>query len=380
MAACRHDLARDRGRRVVRAPLVRPRQFADLDGARATQAGAGPLASASCCPRARSRRHDRPDRSTRSRRSTSARRWSTRSSWSTPARRTARAEIARAARRRGLSRVELLPAVRPRRSARATRCGARCRSRAATSSCTLDSDTADFGRHFVYGLLGPLLDRPGGAVREGAPTTGPFTAPDGTVDGRRRPRDRADRQAAASTSSIRSWRASASRSPARWPRAATCCARSRSAPGYAVETGDADRRAATRPGSTRWRRSTSARARTATSACSRSARCRTRCCARSMIAAARGRAAAERRGGRRLRAGDPLRARRCELERRDGRGRRAAADGRSAARRVALRCVYTDLDGTMLGRGASLLRDAEGNFSRSRSGRSRPATAPASRS
>jgi HAD superfamily hydrolase (TIGR01484 family) len=30
---------------------------------------------------------------------------------------------------------------------------------------------------------------------------------------------------------------------------------------------------------------------------------------------------------------------------------------------VALRCVYTDLDGTMLGHGASLLRDAEGNFS-----------------
>jgi HAD superfamily hydrolase (TIGR01484 family) len=30
---------------------------------------------------------------------------------------------------------------------------------------------------------------------------------------------------------------------------------------------------------------------------------------------------------------------------------------------VALRCVYTDLDGTMLGKGASLLRDAEGNFS-----------------
>jgi phosphoglycolate phosphatase len=29
---------------------------------------------------------------------------------------------------------------------------------------------------------------------------------------------------------------------------------------------------------------------------------------------------------------------------------------------VTLRCVYTDLDGTMLGRGASLLRDAEGNF------------------
>jgi len=29
---------------------------------------------------------------------------------------------------------------------------------------------------------------------------------------------------------------------------------------------------------------------------------------------------------------------------------------------VALRCVYTDLDGTLLGRGASLFRDGEGNF------------------
>jgi phosphoglycolate phosphatase len=30
---------------------------------------------------------------------------------------------------------------------------------------------------------------------------------------------------------------------------------------------------------------------------------------------------------------------------------------------MALRCVYTDLDGTLLGRGASLFRDADGNFS-----------------
>jgi HAD superfamily hydrolase (TIGR01484 family) len=30
---------------------------------------------------------------------------------------------------------------------------------------------------------------------------------------------------------------------------------------------------------------------------------------------------------------------------------------------MAIRCVYTDLDGTMLGRGASLLRDADGEFS-----------------
>jgi phosphoglycolate phosphatase len=31
---------------------------------------------------------------------------------------------------------------------------------------------------------------------------------------------------------------------------------------------------------------------------------------------------------------------------------------------MALRCVYTDLDGTLLGRGGSLFRDAEGRFSR----------------
>ena len=32
---------------------------------------------------------------------------------------------------------------------------------------------------------------------------------------------------------------------------------------------------------------------------------------------------------------------------------------------MALRALYTDLDGTLLGRGGSLFRDAEGNFSRS---------------
>src|SRR3712207_3074383 len=30
---------------------------------------------------------------------------------------------------------------------------------------------------------------------------------------------------------------------------------------------------------------------------------------------------------------------------------------------MAIRCVYTDLDGTLLGRGGSLFRDAEGDFS-----------------
>ena len=34
---------------------------------------------------------------------------------------------------------------------------------------------------------------------------------------------------------------------------------------------------------------------------------------------------------------------------------------------MALRCVYTDLDGTLLGQGGSLFRDAEGNFSRAQS-------------
>ena len=34
---------------------------------------------------------------------------------------------------------------------------------------------------------------------------------------------------------------------------------------------------------------------------------------------------------------------------------------------MTLRCVYTDLDGTLLGMGGSLFRDAEGNFSRAQS-------------
>ena len=32
---------------------------------------------------------------------------------------------------------------------------------------------------------------------------------------------------------------------------------------------------------------------------------------------------------------------------------------------MALRCLYTDLDGTLLGRFGSLFADADGNFSRS---------------
>jgi glucosyl-3-phosphoglycerate synthase len=43
-----------------------------------------------------------------------------------------------------------------------------------------DSDTANFGRHFVYGLLGPLLGEPAVRFVKGAYHR-PFTAPDGTV-------------------------------------------------------------------------------------------------------------------------------------------------------------------------------------------------------
>ena len=43
-----------------------------------------------------------------------------------------------------------------------------------------DSDTANFGRHFIYGLLGPLLGEPAVRFVKGAYHR-PFTAPDGTV-------------------------------------------------------------------------------------------------------------------------------------------------------------------------------------------------------
>ena len=43
-----------------------------------------------------------------------------------------------------------------------------------------DADTANFGRHFVYGLLGPLLTEPAVHFVKGAYHR-PFTAPDGTV-------------------------------------------------------------------------------------------------------------------------------------------------------------------------------------------------------
>ena len=59
----------------------------------------------------------------------------------------------------------------------------------------------------------------------------------------------------------------------------------------------------------------------------------------------------------------------------------ARADaGRLRFPAMSLRCVYTDLDGTLLGRYGSLFRDAEGNFSLLQARASRPATVPRSRS
>ena len=45
------------------------------------------------------------------------------------------------------------------------------------------------------------------------------------------------------------------------------------------------------------------------------------------------------------------------------RGHLRSAAIRTVRRPMPLRCVYTDLDGTLLGEGSSLFRDAEGTFS-----------------
>ena len=45
-----------------------------------------------------------------------------------------------------------------------------------------------------------------------------------------------------------------------------------------------------------------------------------------------------------------------------------------------LACVYTDLDGTLLGRGSSLFRDADGGFSLAQAGPWRRATGSGPRS
>ncbi|MFZ1926501.1 MAG: hypothetical protein WAU42_10195, partial [Solirubrobacteraceae bacterium] len=45
------------------------------------------------------------------------------------------------------------------------------------------------------------------------------------------------------------------------------------------------------------------------------------------------------------------------------RGEEAGNERLSSASTTRARCLYVDLDGTLLGRGASLLRDGEGNVS-----------------
>ena len=125
---------------------------------------------------------------------------------------------------------------------------------------------------------------------------------------------------------------------------------------------DADRRARGSAGSMRWPRSTSGRAPTATRASTRSAGCRTRCCARSRLVSAPTGGCANRPATthtfRRS-----ARTHRSNLDRTDVAVVERPPMAELVCSRVALRCVYTDLDNTMLGKGASILRDAEGNFS-----------------
>ena len=112
------------------------------------------------------------------------------------------AEVAAAARRGGLRRGRAAAAARARRSARATRCGARSPSRAATWSSTSTPTRPTSAPHFVYGLLGPLLSGPEVRFVKGAYSR-PWTDGDRRRAGRRRPRHRADGEAAAAISSIR---------------------------------------------------------------------------------------------------------------------------------------------------------------------------------
>ena len=91
--------------------------------------------------------------------------------------------------------AELMPAFGPvRRQGRRDVARALGRARR-PGRCSLDADTANFGRHFVYGMLGPLLCRARRALREGdLPPALHGAGRHGR--GRRGPRDRADREAA----------------------------------------------------------------------------------------------------------------------------------------------------------------------------------------
>ena len=122
-----------------------------------------------------------------------------------------------------------------------------------------DADTRQLRAPLRLRAARPAAGGAGGAVREGD-LPPPVHGAGRHGRGRRRPRHRADREAAARRSSTRSWPGSGSRSRARWPRAATCCARSRSAPATRSRPAMLIDVLRARRASTRWRRSTSAAA------------------------------------------------------------------------------------------------------------------------
>ena len=160
-------------RRVVRTPLATGMRSSPTSR-RWPRASASWASVISWCCRAR---EVAPARSARSLDEVAAlsggRRSWTRWWWSMRRRRTGRRSSPAGTGRRGLRRVGADARVRPRASARATRCGARCRSRAGDLIVVYaDSDTANFGRALHIRDAGPAAVRAGGAVREGARTTG----------------------------------------------------------------------------------------------------------------------------------------------------------------------------------------------------------------
>ncbi len=100
--------------------------------------------------------------------------------------------------------------------------------------CFLDADTEDFSAHFATGLLGPLVCEPQVVFVKAfyrRPMEG-SADPAGEGGGRV---NHLTAQAGAGAVLSRSWRACASRSPARWRPAASCSRAFPFVTGYGVE-------------------------------------------------------------------------------------------------------------------------------------------------
>ena len=206
--------------------------------------------------------------------------WSTRSSWSTPRSGDGTAEIARGARRRGAPGGGAAARVRP-----GARQGRRDVARAVASPrgeliVYLDADTRDFARALRDRAARPADLR----ARRRAFVKGAFRRPF-TAGGRRAAPDDGGRVTELTARPLLSAfypelagvRPAAGR--ARWRRAATCFDQLPFATGYAVETAMLiDARDAGRD-RRRWPRWTSRSATTATSRCRAGRRWPTRCCA-----------------------------------------------------------------------------------------------------